>query len=194
MSDSQGIWHPDSIRKQRKEDSDYDPQDDDDDESLPPIYEDSLEIEDDVVRTLIPEKEPKDLGLNFYDVGQGNCTVITIDNNVWIIDAGSNKISSRPLNLNPQIKKADDRISLGYNIASDILKKIPSLERLHVVISHFDGDHYNLIQYILDYIITEQGFFIKGNIVFFFFIFFFLLFFLFLSWLVLSAGRKSCLQ
>lgn len=64
-----------------------------------------------------------------------------------------------PLNFDP-LETADQRRPLGYHIAHSILSFAPfkndeknlfPLKFLNIVISHFDLDHYNLIEHILDY-------------------------------------------
>lgn len=81
----------------------------------------------------------------FFNVGQGNCTVIKAPDqyNLWIIDAGS---TQNPQNITNNI---------FYNrkdLATQISTWIGDFSKysLHLVLSHPDQDHYNIINNILE--------------------------------------------
>lgn len=78
----------------------------------------------------------------FFNVGQGNCTVIKDPNgqDVWIIDGGSRQ---KPCNIIYDLSTEYDVRNLALLVSKWIGK--PEKLDLHIVFSHPDQDHYNLI-------------------------------------------------
>lgn len=77
---------------------------------------------------------PNALTVVFFDAGQGDCTLIVFPKGtVWMIDCGSTKNSGV---VGPEIKKALARL-------------VPSGHIDHLILTHADEDHYNLLGQLL---------------------------------------------
>ena len=93
--------------------------------------------------------------LNFYNVGQGNFTMIELDDNVIIVDAGH---GGNIFNHDPSgVLLANDELSgfkINLTVKNDYMtrKKLKNAsllksKNLIVILSHDDRDHYNLMEY-----------------------------------------------
>lgn len=70
---------------------------------------------------------PKDLRINFLDVGQGDCTLVrTVHNKVILIDSGEGN---------------SDKYDYGKNVVFPYLLDEGILKIDYMIISHFDSDH-----------------------------------------------------
>lgn len=94
----------------------------------------------------------EDVDVAFFNVGQGNCTVIKApdDNTVWIVDIGSNH---NPLNIFD--KKVFSRVAISKAILNWIGKELNKYD-LKIVLSHPDDDHCNIINALSLYFPKNQ--------------------------------------
>ena len=84
----------------------------------------------------------------FFNVGQGNCTVIKSPDkeHILIVDAGSTKDPEDFFNVKKMIFSVDKS-----NMVTSISKWIGNDSyQAHFIISHFDEDHYNIISNIIN--------------------------------------------
>ena len=78
----------------------------------------------------------KDLSINFIDVGQGDSTLIRVNNKNILIDGGGSSYSSE--------WDVGEMTLLPYLLDRGII----SLD--YVIVSHFDSDHYQGLMYVLE--------------------------------------------
>lgn len=102
----------------------------------------------------------------FFNVGQGNCTVLRNKNrdgkwDVWFVDAGSKHDPHNTLDFDEKIKVS--KVQLVNSICL-FIGDAEGIASLHFVISHLDEDHKNLIPLILLYYTDTKGKLLIQNI------------------------------
>jgi len=96
----------------------------------------------------------KSAQLIFFNVGQGNCTIMKVfethvdpsqNPHVWLVDAGSGENPFPVLSFDKKLEKKRDQQAL--EIYDYLVDQAPPAT-LHIVISHFDTDHYVLVNLV----------------------------------------------
>lgn len=81
--------------------------------------------------------EGETIELAFFNVGQGNCTIVKAPNkqDIFIIDAGSSALPNENI----------DQATISFAVKDWILKSSQKTYNVHFILSHADRDHYNLM-------------------------------------------------
>lgn len=87
--------------------------------------------------------------ITFFDVGQGNCTVVKFAwNQPLLVDAGSSSKAVSPF----EARSASYAKDIPDRIANKIISYMPTgiTPTLNVVVSHSDADHHNLVSTVIE--------------------------------------------
>ncbi len=84
--------------------------------------------------------------LRVFNVGHGNSIVVSTLNCIWIVDFGT---SGGPTRLDHKYHISSDYMN---EIVECVLEMATKKKYLIIVISHFDNDHYNKLELLLDFL------------------------------------------